>query len=68
MVYTTSAAGIALIKRFEGCKLVAYQDVAGIWTIGYGHTRTAKAGMRIGDPEADALLKYTGNAMIIGEF
>lgn len=26
------------IKRHEGCKLTAYQDQGGIWTIGYGHT------------------------------
>lgn len=33
-----SATGLALIKEFEGCKLTAYQDERGIWTIGYGHT------------------------------
>ena len=27
---------IDLIKKFEGCRLEAYKDVAGIWTIGYG--------------------------------
>lgn len=27
-----------LVKRFEGCRLTAYQDVAGVWTIGWGHT------------------------------
>lgn len=32
------AAGLALIKEFEGCKLEAYQDQHGIWTIGWGHT------------------------------
>lgn len=32
------ALGLALLKRFEGCKLVAYQDQNGIWTIGFGHT------------------------------
>jgi lysozyme len=26
-----------LIKRWEGKNLDAYQDVAGLWTIGYGH-------------------------------
>ena len=36
-----NAAGMALLREFEGCKLVAYQDVAGIWTIGYGHTGPA---------------------------
>ena len=34
----TSERGVALIKRFEGRRLGAYRDVAGIWTIGYGHT------------------------------
>jgi lysozyme len=34
---TTSPRGIALIEQFEGCKLQAYEDVAGVWTIGYGH-------------------------------
>lgn len=32
------AAGTALIERFETCKLYAYQDQRGIWTIGWGHT------------------------------
>lgn len=48
--------GIALIKRFEGLELEAYQDVAGIWTIGYGHIEGVKPGMRISDEEAEALL------------
>lgn len=34
----TGARGLALIKEFEGCELEAYQDVVGVWTIGYGHT------------------------------
>ena len=28
--------GMALIKRFEGLRLQAYQDSVGVWTIGYG--------------------------------
>lgn len=35
---TYSKSGEALTKQFEGCKLVAYQDVRGIWTVGFGHT------------------------------
>ncbi len=27
-----------LVEAFEGLKLTAYQDIAGIWTIGYGTT------------------------------
>ena len=29
---------IDLIKKWEGCKLKAYQCPAGVWTIGYGAT------------------------------
>jgi GH24 family phage-related lysozyme (muramidase) len=28
----------ALLEVFEGCKLKAYQDSGGVWTIGIGHT------------------------------
>jgi lysozyme len=33
-----SPAGLALIKESEGCRLEAYRDAVGVWTIGYGHT------------------------------
>ena len=53
-----SETGIELLKRFEGLSLEAYQDVAGIWTIGYGHTGPdVEPGMRITEAEADALLR-----------
>lgn len=48
--------GLALIKEFEGLRLAAYQDVAGIWTIGYGHTRGVFPGMVITEDEADETL------------
>ena len=32
-------AGFDLIKSFEGFSVRAYQDVSGVWTIGYGHTK-----------------------------
>lgn len=54
---TTSAKGIELIKRFEGCKTSAYICPAGVWTIGYGHTKTAKPGLTITTAQAEALLK-----------
>ena len=54
----TSARGIELIKQFEGLELEAYQDIAGIWTIGYGHTGPdVEPGMRISEREAEALLR-----------
>ena len=35
------------IARFEGIKLNAYQDSAGIWTIGYGNTRNPYTGLPV---------------------
>lgn len=34
-------AGLELIKQWEGCRLKAYKDVAGVWTVGYGLTSGA---------------------------
>jgi lysozyme len=56
-----SREGLALIKRWEGCRLEAYQDSAGFWTIGYGITTNAglgiiKKGMRITQAQADDML------------
>ena len=58
----TSDKGIALIKQFEGCKLTAYQDSVGVWTIGYGWTKPVdgkpiRAGMTIKQETAELLLK-----------
>lgn len=45
MIYRQySVAGLELTKRFEGLRLVAYQDSKGVWTIGYGHTKGVKKG------------------------
>ncbi|MCD0492354.1 lysozyme [Chromobacterium violaceum] len=53
----TNAAGISLIKQFEGLRLAAYQDMVGVWTIGYGHTGPdVKSGMTIAQQQADQLL------------
>ncbi len=37
-----SEEGISLIKNYEGCKLEAYQDSVGVWTIGFGHIKDVK--------------------------
>lgn len=50
-------AGLNLIKSFEGCKLKAYQDAVGVWTIGWGHTSGVKAGQVITQAKADEYLK-----------
>ena len=51
-----SQEGIALIKKFEGCELTAYQCSAGVWTIGYGHTKGIEKGMEITQQEAEDML------------
>jgi len=54
----TSESGIQLLKQFEGLELEAYQDIADIWTIGYGHTGPdVQPGMRISEREAEELLR-----------
>ncbi len=52
-----SAEGLALIKKFEGCELEAYQDAVGVWTIGYGHIKGVKEGMTITKQQAEEMLE-----------
>lgn len=47
---------IDFIKLAEGCKLTAYQDSAGIFTIGYGHAGV-HSGMVISNDQALQLLQ-----------
>ena len=44
------------VKDFEGRELTAYQCSAGVWTIGYGHTKGVKSGDEISPSEAEQLL------------
>lgn len=58
----TGPHGLALIKHFEGLRLAAYRDVAGVWTVGYGHTAGFRDGRFGGESlittdEADGLLQ-----------
>lgn len=34
----TLALASGLVRQFEGCRLAAYRDSGGVWTIGWGHT------------------------------
>ncbi len=52
-----NSAGLKLITTFEGRELAAYQDSVGVWTIGYGHTKTARPGMTITQAQAEQLLQ-----------
>lgn len=48
--------GLFIIKSFESCRLVAYDDGGGVWTIGWGHTRGVKRGDTCTQAQADAWL------------
>ena len=64
---------IDLVKEFEGCYLEAYQDVVGIWTIGFGVTSADKAitgkdikkGMKISQVTADKWLEECLNRIYL---
>jgi lysozyme len=57
MTLTTSAPMRAMIENWEGNELEAYQDMVGVWTIGYGHTGPdVHEGQIITQAEADQLL------------
>ncbi|WP_309091885.1 lysozyme [Phenylobacterium sp.] len=56
--HRVSRNAIELIKRFEGYRCKAAQLPDGRWTIGYGHTLTAREGAEISEPDAEALLIY----------
>lgn len=52
----TSSKGIDLIKKYESLRLDVYKCPAGVLTIGYGHTRTAKLSKTITEAQANDLL------------
>ena len=54
-----SEAGLDFIKEHEGCRLEAYQDSVGVWTVGVGHTGPLVVkGLVITQDEADDLLRH----------
>jgi len=58
----TGQKGIALIKKWESCRLTAYQCSAGKWTIGFGNTfyengSKVKEGDKITQARAEELFK-----------
>jgi lysozyme len=56
--HQVSRAAIELIERFEGYRRKAAQLPDGRWTIGYGHTLTARQGAEVSEDDAEALLLY----------
>lgn len=53
----TNDAGLDLIKEYEGLRLTTYRCPGGVWTIGYGHTRTVRPNMIITPAQAEGFLR-----------
>jgi len=52
-----SSEGLDLIKKFEGLELTAYKCAAGVWTIGYGHTKDVQEGDEWSETHANHMLE-----------
>jgi len=52
-----SREGVVLLKSFEGFRARAERDGDG-WVIGYGHRRSAREGLTVGEADAELLLQY----------
>ena len=53
------ALAVGFISSFEGCRLSAYKCSAGVWTIGFGHTKGVK--------EADVCTEDQAKAWLIDD-
>lgn len=51
-----NAEGMRILKACEGCKLTAYQDKGGVWTIGWGRTEGVSPGMTCTEAQAEEWL------------
>lgn len=56
MVIEISESGLNAIRQREELRLKAYKCQAGVWTIGWGHTKGVTAGMVITEEQAHAFL------------
>lgn len=60
------ALALNLVRRFEGCRLRSYQDVVGIWTIGWGETLDVAEGMVWSQQQADTALERRVAQFLLG--
>ena len=53
-----SREGLNLLKELEGFRPRAVALASGRWLVGYGHTKYARANMRVTEQEAELLLRH----------
>ncbi|MEL7485643.1 MAG: lysozyme [Pseudomonadota bacterium] len=56
VVMKTGDTGLNLIKGYEGLRMSAHYAPSEQWTVGYGHTDSARHGMSVTEGEAESLL------------
>jgi lysozyme len=54
----TSGAGVELIKSFEGFRARATELPDGKWIVGFGHTESAREGLRVTREDAELVLRH----------
>ncbi|MBY0556557.1 MAG: lysozyme [Burkholderiaceae bacterium] len=56
---------VKTVSAFEGCRLRAYRDIVGVWTIGWGETAGVRPGMVWTQEQADIVLRRrTGHFLL----
>lgn len=60
----TSKKGLELIKSFEGFRARSVQLPNGTWVIGFGHTKAARAGLKVDKDDAELILRFRDLAPI----
>ncbi len=53
----TGETGLNLIKGYEGLRMAAHYSPSEQWTVGYGHTSSARHGMSVTEGDAERLLR-----------
>lgn len=53
----TGETGLNLIKGYEGLRMSAHYSPSEQWTVGYGHTASARHGMHVTENDAERLLR-----------
>jgi lysozyme len=56
---------IDMLEREESCRLIAYQDIVGVWTIGYGETLGVKEGDVWTQQQADNRLRQRAGQFLL---
>lgn len=59
---------VDMLQRFEGCRLHAYRDEVGVWTIGWGETFGVHEGDVWTQGYADAMLRTRASQFLLATF